>query len=77
MDDRDPVTGTSRAHECLGEDDVRLLSLLADGLPTLAVARSLNTSPRTLQRRTRELCDRIGVRTPVEAVAWAARRRLI
>lgn len=77
MDDRDAVTGTTGAHECLGEDDVRLLSLLADGLPTQAVARSLNTSPRTLQRRTRELCDRIGVRTPVEAVAWAARRQLI
>jgi DNA-binding NarL/FixJ family response regulator len=41
------------------------------------VAHALNTSERTIQRRTRDLCDRIGVRTTVEAVAWAARRQLI
>jgi DNA-binding CsgD family transcriptional regulator len=58
-------------------DDVRLLMLLAGGLPANAVARKMNLSPRTLRRRTRTLCDKIGVHTPIEAVAWAARRLLI
>ncbi len=61
----------------LEHDDLRLLAALATGLPTHAVARTLSTSARTVQRRTREVCDRIGVRTTVEAVAWAARRHLI
>lgn len=63
--------------DALDEQDLQLLALVAAGLPTPAVAHRLNTSPRTLQRRIRELCDRIGVRTTVEAVAWAARRQLI
>ncbi|HKC29287.1 MAG TPA: LuxR C-terminal-related transcriptional regulator [Jatrophihabitans sp.] len=75
--DGEPVAAPTGAHQCLDDDDLRLLALLAEGLPTLAVARALNTSPRTLQRRTREVCDRIGVRSTVEAVAWAARRQLI
>lgn len=58
-------------------DDLRLLTLLAGGLPANAVARKMNLSPRTLRRRTRALCDKIGVHTPIEAVAWAARRLLI
>lgn len=58
-------------------EDLRLLALLASGMPNQAVARALNTSVRTLQRRTRQVCDRIGVDTTVEAIAWAARRRLI
>jgi DNA-binding CsgD family transcriptional regulator len=58
-------------------DDVQLLMLLAGGLPANAVARKMNLSPRTLRRRTRALCDKIGVHTPIEAVAWAARRLLI
>lgn len=58
-------------------DDLQLLTLLAGGLPANAVARKMNLSPRTLRRRTRTLCDKIGVHTPIEAVAWAARRLLI
>jgi DNA-binding CsgD family transcriptional regulator len=58
-------------------DDLRLLTLLAGGLPANAVARKMNLSPRTLRRRTRAVCDKIGVHTPIEAVAWAARRLLI
>lgn len=61
----------------LDGDDVCLLMLLAGGLPANAVARKMNLSPRTLRRRTRAVCDKIGVHTPIEAVAWAARRLLI
>jgi DNA-binding NarL/FixJ family response regulator len=71
------TTGEPGQEVSLGEDDLRLLAALAAGLPTHAVARTLSISVRTVQRRIRELCDRIGVQTTVEAVAWAARRQLI
>jgi len=61
----------------LSSDDVALLGLLASGLPTEAVARRLGLSERTVRRRTRFICDRLGVSTTVEAVAWAARRHLV
>jgi DNA-binding NarL/FixJ family response regulator len=63
--------------EELTSDDVALLALLASGLPTEAVARRLGLSERTVRRRTRLICDRLDVATTVEAVAWAARRRLV
>jgi len=58
-------------------DEVHLLSLLAAGLPVEAVARRLHVCPRTVRRRCRGVCDKIGVSSVIEAVAWAARRRLI
>jgi DNA-binding NarL/FixJ family response regulator len=61
----------------LAPEERRLLLLLAEGLPLDAVARRLCTSSRTLRRRIRVLCDRIGVRTPLQAAVWAARRGLI
>jgi DNA-binding NarL/FixJ family response regulator len=51
--------------------------LLAEGLPLEAVGRRLDLSDRTIRRRARSVCDRIGVRAPIQAVAWAARRGLI
>lgn len=62
---------------CLAEDELALLALLARGLSTDAVGRRLGLSERTVRRRTRAICDRIGVGTVIEAVVWAARRRLI
>ena len=70
-------TDLPAADNALHDEDLRVLALVAAGLSTPAVAHRLNTSPRTLQRRIRDLRDRIGVRTTVEAVAWAARRQLI
>ncbi|WP_234434432.1 LuxR C-terminal-related transcriptional regulator [Streptomyces sp. NRRL F-5126] len=71
--DRRPQTGDEYLHS----DEVRLLSLLATGLPVESVARRLNVCPRTVRRRCRGVCDKIGVSSVIEAVAWAARRRLI
>ncbi|MEN3356962.1 MAG: hypothetical protein V7637_944 [Mycobacteriales bacterium] len=61
----------------LDDDDLRLLRLLAAGLATDAVARRLATSERTVRRRTRAICDRLGVPAPITAAVWAARRGLL
>jgi DNA-binding NarL/FixJ family response regulator len=57
----------------LDDEDRRLLVLLAEGLPLEAIARHLKMSERTVRRRVRSLCDRIGVGNPVQAVVWAVR----
>lgn len=48
-------------------DDRRLLSLLTAGLPDEAIAKHLNISHRTVQRRLRVLLDRLGVQTRFQA----------
>ncbi|GAA3002853.1 hypothetical protein GCM10017559_25220 [Streptosporangium longisporum] len=61
----------------LSADDLVLLAELAKGVTVDRVGRRLDISGRTVRRRLRGICDRIGVATAIEAVAWAARRRLI
>ena len=61
----------------LSRQDVELLRLLAGGLPLDAVARRMGKSERTVRRRVRGICDQLGLGTPIQAVAWAARRGLI
>lgn len=61
----------------LAHDDVRLLTLMSRGLSIDVIGRRLNMSDRTVRRRTRAICDRLGVRTSIEAVVWAARRGLL
>jgi DNA-binding NarL/FixJ family response regulator len=61
----------------LSRQDVELLRLLAQGLPLDAVARRLRTSERTVRRRTKAICDRLGVGAPIAAVVWAAHRGLL
>jgi DNA-binding NarL/FixJ family response regulator len=65
------------AAEELSRQDVELLELLAGGLPLDAVARRMGTSERTVRRRVRGICDRLGLRSSIQAVAWAARRGLV
>lgn len=72
-----PAPRSAAEEQDLDPADIRLLSLLAEGLPLDAVGRRLDLSDRTVRRRARALCDRIGVRAPIQAVAWAARRGLI
>lgn len=71
----DRVVGAEAAG--LTKDDLLLLSELAKGVTVDRVGRRLDVSGRTVRRRLRGICDRIGVATAIEAVAWAARRRLI
>ena len=64
-------------HLPLDDDDLALLRLLAEGLSAELVARRLYTSERTVRRRTRAICDRLGVPAPITAVAHAARHGLL
>ncbi|MEU0154000.1 helix-turn-helix domain-containing protein [Micromonospora fulviviridis] len=61
----------------LDEEDLRLLRLLATGVPLETVARRSGMSERTVRRRIRAICDRLGVTAPIQAVVWAARRGML
>lgn len=56
----------------LDEQERVLISMLADGIVLEAISRRLNLSERTVRRRVRALCDRLGVDNPVQVVVWAA-----
>jgi DNA-binding NarL/FixJ family response regulator len=61
----------------LDDGDLEVLRLLAEGFVLEAVAKRTHTSERTVRRRARAICDRLGVQTPIQAVVWAARRGLL
>lgn len=73
----DEVDAGTAAAAGLSEADLQVIGLFADGLPVEAIARRLDMSERTVRRRARAVCDRLGVGTMMQAVAWAARRGLI
>ena len=57
--------------------DVELLRLVAQGLPLDSAATRLVTSQRTVRRRARAICTRLGVAAPIQSVVWAAQRGLL
>jgi DNA-binding NarL/FixJ family response regulator len=61
----------------LSREDVELLRLIARGLPLDAVARRMNTSERTVRRRVKAICTRLGFGSSIQAVVWAARQGLV
>lgn len=63
--------------ETMLSEELRVLAEIASGVTTEVAAKRLDLSTRTLRRRLRIICARIGVATPIQAVAWAARRQLI
>jgi DNA-binding NarL/FixJ family response regulator len=65
------------APEPLSRQDVELLRLLAQGLPLGSVARRMRTCQRTVRRRTRAICSRLGVGASIQAVVWAAHQGLL
>lgn len=71
------LVGSPHPQRTLDRDDLRLLSVIATGIPLTSVATKLGISDRTVRRRVRSICDTLGVTTMIESVTWAARRRLI
>ncbi|MFC4052471.1 LuxR C-terminal-related transcriptional regulator [Actinomadura syzygii] len=69
----------SRSHQepRLSEGDVTLLREIASGRTADQAAHRLDLSARTLRRRLRNICDQLEVNTPIEAVTWAVRQKLI
>jgi DNA-binding NarL/FixJ family response regulator len=61
----------------LGDDELVVLRMMAEGQTVEAVARRLDVSERTVRRKSRAACESLGVDTTVEAIVWAVRRRLI
>lgn len=73
-----PATLTQPSHDVsLTGEEIRVLAVLGSGATSDATARRLDISPRTVRRRVRRVCERVGVDTTVQAVAWAARRGYI
>ena len=52
----------------LDEDELALLAQLASGAQVEVIARRLGVSERTIRRRTRGICERLGVDTTVQAI---------
>lgn len=61
----------------LTDAEVRALAVLGAGHTYDTAARELGISGRTIRRRVRDVCDRIGVDTTIQAVTWAAKHHLI
>ena len=66
-------------HTCtasLAMDELRVLRLLAEGDTVDVVARRLGVSERTVRRKARSACEKVGCETTIEAIVWAVRHRL-
>ena len=75
--DTKAVAPTPSPRVVLDAEELRILRLLSEGLPLEAVARRMYLSDRTIRRRIRAICERLKVSTPIEAVVWAVRHRLV
>jgi DNA-binding NarL/FixJ family response regulator len=69
--------GASAAEPGVTTEELTILTLMANGLTLDSVAIRVSMSPRTLSRRLRCVCDRLGVIHPIQAIVWAARQGLI
>ena len=58
-------------------EELAILSLMANGLTLDSVAVRISVSPRTLSRRLRRVCARLGVSHPIQAIVWAAHEGLV
>lgn len=54
--------------------DERIVALLLQGFPDKAIATQLEVSPRTVQRRIKDMMDTAGADTRVQLGYWLARR---
>jgi DNA-binding NarL/FixJ family response regulator len=58
-------------------EEVAILQLMVKGLPLDSIAQHIGLSSRTIRRRLRSLCDRLGLMHPIQAIVWAAQRGLL
>ncbi len=65
-----------RAQVELSKRQVQVLSLLARGWSDDRIATELDIGRRTIRLHVRNACDKLGLGTRAEAVAWAAREGL-
>lgn len=63
--------------DALTPRDRRILELLSSGVSDSAIAKQLQVSQRTVERRVRELMDRVGAETRFQAGVLAAKSGLI
>ncbi|GAA4911320.1 LuxR family transcriptional regulator [Stackebrandtia albiflava] len=68
------VFDAGESGEAPGLDD-RIVALLLQGFPDKTIAKQLAVSPRTVQRRIKEMMDAAGADTRVQLGYWLARRR--
>ncbi|HEV2755188.1 MAG TPA: LuxR C-terminal-related transcriptional regulator [Actinomycetota bacterium] len=61
----------------LDKEELRALSLVADGYAAQRVARVLGVSDATLRRRLKRAAEKLGANSRINAVYLAARRGLI
>jgi DNA-binding NarL/FixJ family response regulator len=61
----------------LNDREIEVLRLVADGMDTDEIARSLNYSPRTVKNVLHDVTVRFNLRNRSHAVAFALRRGLI
>lgn len=70
-DEEEPVSPSVMAS--LDALDVQILRELARGDTVEMIARSIHLSERSVRRRTRHVCEVLGVGKPIEAVVRAVR----
>ena len=73
----DPTRAGSTEADGLSDLDARILALLLAGLTDQAVAKQLDISTRTMQRRLRMMMDRSGTRTRLQLGWYAAHHQWI
>ncbi len=60
----------------LTERESEVLRLLAQGYTNIQIAETLSIAGRTVRFHLRNICDKIGVRSRVEATIWAVQHGL-
>jgi DNA-binding NarL/FixJ family response regulator len=71
---RDAINAEART---LTKRETEVLTLIADGVTTVAIAASLVVTPKTVSKHLERIFQKLDVHTRTEAVAEARRRRLL
>jgi DNA-binding NarL/FixJ family response regulator len=61
----------------LSADELAVLRLLAEGEALGPAARRLGMSERTVRRKVRNACVKVGCESTIEAIVWAVRNKLL